>query len=70
MRVTCRTECNRLRRELLGVLDKFVKLTPAVEAFRGGEDSIFGRLEDAVEIALREKLRAYGELRQQREGHG
>jgi len=71
MRATSCTECNRLRRELLGVLDKVAKLTAAqAEPFRGGEDSMFDRLEEAVDTALREKQRDFVELRRHCEGHG
>jgi len=60
-----------LRRELLGVLDKVAKLTAAqAEAFRGGEDSMFDWLEEAVDTALREKQRDFVELRRHCEGHG
>lgn len=71
MRATSCAECNRLRRELLGVLEKVAKLTAAQsEAFRGGEDSMFDRLEEAVETALREKQRDFVELRNHRAEHG
>ena len=71
MRATKCVDCDKLKRELLAALDKIAKLTTAqAESIRAGEESMFERLEDAVQIAVTEKQRAIGALRQHLEGHG
>ena len=71
MRTTKCADCDRLKRELLGALDKLAKLTTAQsETLRAGEESMFERLEDAVQIAGTEKQRVIGALRQHRDEHG
>ena len=71
MRATNCTECDKLHREVLGVLDKVAKLTAAqAEAFRSGEESMSDRLEEAVEVALSEKRRQFVKLQKHRDGHG
>jgi hypothetical protein len=71
MRTTRCAECDKLRRELLNVLDKFAKLAAAeAEALRGGEESMLPRLQSAVDIAVQEKERAYEALLEHRQGHG
>jgi hypothetical protein len=71
MRATKCADCDKLKRELLSAVNKLAKLTAAQgEALHVGEESMFERLEDAVQIALTEKQRAIGALRQHRDGHG
>ena len=70
MRATKCADCDKLRRELLAALDKLAKVTAAqAESLRTGEESVFERLEEASQIALTDKQRAIGALRQHWEGH-
>lgn len=64
-------ECGRLYNEALASLEKIVKLSAAqVEAFRGREQRVFTRLDDALEIARAQRERAIGALAHHRENHG
>jgi hypothetical protein len=64
-------DCGRLYSEALSCLEKVVKLSAAqVEAFRGRDQRMFARLDDALETARAQRERAIRALAQHRENHG